>query len=109
MWGNPAHISELGRVACETHCVPGSDGTVLHVLKAESIRDNSTYDGVDWGGERVAKEVCSSLQSEKILINLDKCKVTDAVKDLESKGDRVIRFSVTGYSLGGLVARYLIG
>ena len=35
-----------------------SDGTVLHVLKAESIRDNSTYDGVDWGGERVAKEVC---------------------------------------------------
>ena len=33
----------------------------------------------------------------------------DTVKDLESKGDHVIRFSVTGYSLGGLVARYLIG
>ncbi|KAF8805075.1 DUF676-domain-containing protein [Phlegmacium glaucopus] len=91
MWGNPAHIAELERIARETYALAGADGTVLHVLKAESIRDNSTYDGVDWGGERVAKEV------------------TDAVKDLESKGDHVTRFSVTGYSLGGLIARYLIG
>ena len=58
MWGNPEHIAELDRIARETHPVEaGSDGTVLHVLKAQSIRDNSTYDGVDWGGERVAKEV----------------------------------------------------
>ena len=57
MWGNPAHIAELDRFARETYSVAGSDGTVLHVLKAESIRDNSTYDGVDWGGERIAKEV----------------------------------------------------
>lgn len=56
MWGNPGHIAELARVARETHSGPNSDGSVLHVLKAESIRDNSTYDGVDWGGERVAKE-----------------------------------------------------
>lgn len=57
MWGNPAHIAELDRIARETHSAAGSDGAVLHVLKAESIRDNSTYDGVDWGGERIAKEV----------------------------------------------------
>jgi len=91
MWGNPAHIAELERIARETYSDAGSDGTVLHVLKAESIRENSTYDGVDWGGERIAKEV------------------TDTVKDLECEGDHVIRFSVTGYSLGGLVARYMIG
>ena len=58
MWGNPAHISELERIARETYSGAESDGTVLHVLKAESIRDDSTYDGVDWGGERLAKEVC---------------------------------------------------
>lgn len=58
MWGNPAHIAELDRIARETHSDASSDGVVLRVLKAESIRDNSTYDGVDWGGERVAKEVC---------------------------------------------------
>ena len=57
MWGNPAHIAELERIANETYSDAGSDGTILHVLKAESIRDNSTYDGVDWGGERIAKEV----------------------------------------------------
>lgn len=33
----------------------------------------------------------------------------ETVEELESKEDRVTRFSVTGYSLGGLVARYLIG
>lgn len=58
MWGNPAHIAELERIARETYSDAESDGTVLHVLKAESIRENSTYDGVDWGGERIAKEVC---------------------------------------------------
>jgi len=57
MWGNPEHLAELARIARETYSVASSDGTVLHVLMAESIRDNSTYDGVDWGGERVAKEV----------------------------------------------------
>ena len=50
MWGNPGHIAELARVARETHSVASSDGTVLHILKSESIIDNSTYDGVDWGG-----------------------------------------------------------
>lgn len=60
MWGNPGHIAELARVARETYSNASSDGTILHVLKSESIRDNSTYDGVDWGGERVAKEAGSA-------------------------------------------------
>ncbi|KAF8159499.1 lipid particle protein [Crassisporium funariophilum] len=91
MWGNPQHLAELARIARETHADASSDGTVLHVLMSEAIMEDSTYDGVDWGGERIAKEVA------------------ETVKDLESKGDSVIRFSVTGYSLGGLIARYLIG
>ena len=33
----------------------------------------------------------------------------DTVEELEGKGNHVTRFSVTGYSMGGLVARYLIG
>ncbi|KAF9563081.1 DUF676-domain-containing protein [Agrocybe pediades] len=91
MWGNPDHLAELARIARETHADPSSDGTKLHVLVAESIREDSTYDGIDWGGERVAKEVLS------------------VVKDLATKGEEVVRFSVTGYSLGGLIARYCIG
>ncbi|KDR80681.1 hypothetical protein GALMADRAFT_61407 [Galerina marginata CBS 339.88] len=91
MWGNPEHLAEAARIARETHSEPSSNGITLHVLVAESIKEESTYDGVDWGGERIAKEV------------------VDTVKGLEEKGDSVIRFSVTGYSLGGLIARYCIG
>jgi hypothetical protein len=36
-------------------------------------------------------------------------KVMDEVEKLKRDGKAVIRFSVTGYSLGGLVARYLVG
>jgi len=38
-----------------------SDGVLLKVLLAETNRDDATYDGVDWGGERVAQEVSHSL------------------------------------------------
>lgn len=57
MWGNPRHLAELARVARETHEKESEDGTLLHVLLVETIQEDSTYDGVDWGGERVAKEV----------------------------------------------------
>ena len=44
-----------------------------------------------------------------LLILIKNKKVTETVEELEGKGDRVTRFSVTGYSLGGLFARYMIG
>lgn len=69
MWGNPEHLSELARIARETFSEPSSDGTSLHVMLAETIQEDSTYDGVDWGGERVAKEVrCSSMSMTLILM-----------------------------------------
>ncbi|KAJ3515181.1 hypothetical protein NLJ89_g1925 [Agrocybe chaxingu] len=91
MWGNPGHLAELARIARETHAAEATDGMSLHILVAETIREDSTYDGADWGGERVASEVL------------------ETVKTLESEGQRVTRFSMTGYSLGGLIARYCIG
>lgn len=56
MWGNPNHLAELERVARETYPKP-TEGIQLLVLTAQSVRDESTYDGADWGGERVAQEV----------------------------------------------------
>ncbi|KAF9530478.1 lipid particle protein [Crepidotus variabilis] len=91
MWGNPIHLAELQRIALETYAEPTAEGTSLEILTAETIRDESTYDGMDWGGERVAKEVL------------------EKVKSLEEKGKTVTRFSITGYSLGGLISRYCIG
>lgn len=57
MWGHPGHLSELDRIIRETKSAPSNDGVELHVLLAEANREESTYDGVDWGGERVAQEV----------------------------------------------------
>ncbi|KAF8906243.1 putative serine esterase-domain-containing protein [Gymnopilus junonius] len=91
MWGNPQHLSEAARIVQEIHSEPSAEGTKLHLLMAEAIKEDSTYDGIDWGGERIAKEVLETVQ------------------ELEGKGDQVVRFSVTGYSLGGLIARYCIG
>jgi hypothetical protein len=61
MWGNPNHCAELGRILRETHAEPSTEGVELEVLIAETNRAESTHDGIDWGGERVAKEVRASL------------------------------------------------
>ncbi|KAG6864623.1 hypothetical protein C0991_008244 [Blastosporella zonata] len=90
MWGSPTHLAEVKRIITETYA-SSSDGIELEVLLAETNAENSTYDGIDWGGERVAQEV------------------VDKVAELEKDGRTVSKFSVTGYSLGGLIARYVIG
>jgi hypothetical protein len=88
MWGNPEHLLEMDRIIRETK---SSEDMELQVLLAETNRDDATYDGVDWGGERVAREVM------------------DTAEKVKSEGKTLSRFSVTGYSLGGLLARYLVG
>ncbi|KAJ7668317.1 putative serine esterase-domain-containing protein [Mycena rosella] len=86
MWGNPDHLAELNRIVKETIPDP-----TFHVLRAETNKEDGTYDGIDWGGERVAEEIA------------------DEVNKLAKEGRTVTRFSITGYSLGGLVARYVVG
>ncbi|KAL1734004.1 putative serine esterase-domain-containing protein [Schizophyllum commune] len=91
MWGNPIHLSELHRIIQEVKSEPSEDGTRLEVLLANTNSEEHTYDGIDWGGERVAQEIAKRIE------------------DLEAKGDHVTKFSITGYSLGGLISRYVIG
>ena len=61
MWGNPSHLAEMRRIMEETRGKADSErgprGERLHILMAETNRDDGTYDGIDWGGERVAEEV----------------------------------------------------
>lgn len=56
MWGNPNHLAEMDRIIREVKDTD-SDGPQLAVLVAKTNSDESTYDGIDWGGERVAQEV----------------------------------------------------
>ncbi|KAJ3536957.1 hypothetical protein NM688_g6764 [Phlebia brevispora] len=95
MWGNPDHLAEMGRIYEELRGQEDSEtgpaGERLHIIIPETNRESQTYDGIDWGGERVSQEVLKE------------------VARLEEDGKKVTRFSVTGYSLGGLIARYLVG
>jgi hypothetical protein len=56
MWGNPDHLSELARIIREEKGATHAD-LELRVLVAQTNSGESTYDGIDWGGERVAEEV----------------------------------------------------
>ncbi|KAM0755796.1 DUF676-domain-containing protein [Meredithblackwellia eburnea MCA 4105] len=63
----------------------------LVVLAASQNEDTRTYDGIDVCAERVVVEIDEEIQR------------------IEAEGGKVTRFSIFGYSLGGLVARYAIG
>ena len=95
----------------ETRTHEGSveqDGATLHVMIPKTNKDERTYDGIDWGGERVAAEASSFIYTYiTSLITLPQ--IFQEIEKLESDGKNVVRFSVTGYSLGGLLARYVVG
>ncbi|KAI0792156.1 DUF676-domain-containing protein [Abortiporus biennis] len=92
MWGNPTHLTEMNRIVRERQeNKTGPGGEKVHTLVAETNKEASTYDGIDWGGERVVDEIM------------------EEIKKLEQDGKKVTRFSVLGYSLGGLIGRYVIG
>ncbi|THV05529.1 DUF676-domain-containing protein [Dendrothele bispora CBS 962.96] len=88
MWGNPTHLKELHH---EIKQKSAESGIELHTMLAETNQEDSTYDGIDWGGERVAQEIYAEIE------------------ELKKDGKQVTRFSITGYSLGGLVSRYVVG
>ncbi|KAJ3884652.1 DUF676-domain-containing protein [Lentinula edodes] len=85
MWGHPGHLAEMARIVEETYA-----GEELHLLLAEANREEGTYDGIDWCAERVVDEVIDEINK---------------IQQLK----RVTKFSITGYSLGGLVSRYVVG
>ncbi|KAK4049604.1 hypothetical protein OIO90_005363 [Microbotryomycetes sp. JL221] len=68
-----------------------SNGMRLVVLPAKLNEYTHTYDGIDVCSERVVTEI------------------DDEIESIRQQGGVVKRFSIVGYSLGGLVARYVLG
>ncbi|WWC67845.1 uncharacterized protein I206_101762 [Kwoniella pini CBS 10737] len=66
------------------------DGQLV-IMIAGGMTSQLTYDGIDVCASRVAYEIDLK------------------IRELEKEGKNVDKFSVMGYSLGGLVARYLVG
>lgn len=86
LWGNPVHLHHLRDTLAERHAEDG-----LHILIPKSNSDSHTYDGIEVGGERITHEI------------------EQKIEELSKKGNKITKISVVGYSLGGLVARYVVG
>ncbi|KAF7356617.1 DUF676-domain-containing protein [Mycena venus] len=85
MQGHPDHLAEAARLFRARH-------STVHLVIPSSFRYNHTYDGIDWNAARVLHEL------------------DEAIAELEKDSAvRVTKLSITGYSMGGLIARYLIG
>ncbi|KAB8556638.1 hypothetical protein FH972_025674 [Carpinus fangiana] len=84
LWGSPGHLSFISGSLRDAH-------PDLHLFSPKTNAGNLTYDGIEVGGERVTEEVEKELS------------------ELEAAGKKVTRMSVIGYSLGGLIARYVVG
>ncbi|BEI82351.1 hypothetical protein CcaverHIS002_0302190 [Cutaneotrichosporon cavernicola] len=122
LWGRPVHLAEAkaeleaawnrptpptspsrsGTPCASPSLSDDSDSTMvdsfaftarddLVVVVAQGMTAKLTYDGVDVCASRVAWEVDQHIAA------------------LEADGRHVARISILGYSLGGLVARYLVG
>ncbi|KAI7155951.1 DUF676-domain-containing protein [Hortaea werneckii] len=86
LWGNPVHLHHLRDTLLEQHAASG-----LHVFTPQSNKDNFTYDGIDVGAERITTEI------------------EDEIRRLQNLGAPLSKISIAGYSLGGLIARYVVG
>jgi hypothetical protein len=86
MWGNPLHLASMHRIMKETRIHQDSvdqDGATLHIMSAETNKDESTYDGIDWGGERVATE--ASAYIHPYLYNISNHPSTDSSGNRETR------------------------
>jgi len=55
MEGSPSHLGELKRIMEEKYS--SRENAPYYIYIAQSTKGELTFDGIDWCGERVAKEV----------------------------------------------------
>ncbi|BGP36251.1 hypothetical protein JCM10449v2_000149 [Rhodotorula kratochvilovae] len=93
LFGSPSHVGYLASALKREAALHSSDGPEVVVLVAQSngLSSGHLYDGIDVCAVRVVEEIDAE------------------VRRLAWEGRTVERFSMVGYSLGGLVARYAVG
>ncbi|KAK9475514.1 putative serine esterase-domain-containing protein [Dipodascopsis tothii] len=83
-WGKPVHLYSIRDEMRKRF--PDMD-----VFTPKTFAGNLTYDGVEVCGDRVVQEIYSRIEEHEL------------------SGKVVRKFSIGGYSLGGLIARYVVG
>lgn len=89
LWGGPNHMITIEK--CLKELVGGTTDKKIVILRPSSFRFWKTYDGLKICAERVLIEMFYEIET----LMKNNLKVTD--------------ISIVGYSLGGLIGRYLIG
>lgn len=90
VWGNLSHMSYLAH-QIENNCSSSDPDERIIVHKTGSHSGYLTYDGVDVNGKRIRDEI------------------VETADGLNGEDGKVTKFSLIGYSMGGLVARYALG
>ncbi|CAH7673006.1 putative serine esterase-domain-containing protein, partial [Phakopsora pachyrhizi] len=90
LWGTPDHVSYLSKSLSRIR-PSSSTQPRLEIFVPSCIQWTHTYDGIDFCAERVANDLDLK------------------ISDLERSGGKLTKFSCVGYSLGGLIARFLVG
>ncbi|KAK9236332.1 putative serine esterase-domain-containing protein [Lipomyces kononenkoae] len=85
LWGNKTHLHKARELLLAEY-------PDVRVLAASAYEGNLTYDGISVCGQRVIAEIEERIKEIK-----------------DSDGVTIRKFSIAGYSLGGLVARYVVG
>lgn len=93
LWGSPAHMQYIGEQieTTEKKLLENPEHTPVIIYKTGSHSHFLTYDGIDINGKRIRDEIM------------------EEVNRLSNAKQTVTKFSIVGYSLGGLIARYCIG
>lgn len=95
LWGNASHFDYTSNALKEQvrNRGYGNHNEELLIHTTTLNEGYKTYDGIDVCGFRVAQEIAGLIE------NLEKT----------SFRDRITKFSIVGYSLGGLISRYAMG
>ncbi|ORY27627.1 putative serine esterase-domain-containing protein [Naematelia encephala] len=95
LYGSPTNLDtvaeELRGISSSSSSAEGGTEFETVVYLTKEFGGSHTWDGIDVNAWRASSEV------------------DDEVERLEDQGKEVVAFSVMGYSLGGLIARYLVG
>lgn len=90
LWGSPNHMLTIERSLREL--LQECSNEKIVTLKPSSFRFWKTYDGLKLNAERVIRDIFYEIEALK-----------------QKSNYKVVKFSLVGYSLGGLISRYLIG
>ncbi|CCE64956.1 hypothetical protein TPHA_0J01340 [Tetrapisispora phaffii CBS 4417] len=96
LWGNFKHMNSLKRMFKKKLSAKDNDGDAYIYYSPMQNTLFKTLDGIEIIGYRTLIEICQYIKYHN-------------EKEAESESAHITKISVVGYSLGGLIARFVIG